>query len=256
MAAGCKNPNAANYSGSADSDNFSCVYMLKNQGNCHWFRDIVPQTDNDRSFTLSYSVPGKSWVFFHDYTPDMYFHTRDQLWTAKTNSIYKHNDGVPGLYYQGNASPKKPFFIDVIFRADFDLLLETVNWVSEYLQTETDQPFNTLTHVTVWNSHQHSGRVPMDKIAPGLDGWETRKTKGQWVFNDFRNILIAKGSSFLQDIFHNYLLKGAAADVNQAWYDKEILTDNWFCVRFEFDNSANAKLIIHDTTIQAIKSDR
>jgi len=253
MAAGCKNPSAINFNPAANPDNYSCVYLLKNQGNCHWFEDVLPSDNENKSFTMSYSVKNGSWVFFHDYFPDMYFHTRDQLWNTKNSEVYKHHDGAPGSYHTGTGT--KSFFIDVVFQADKNLILETINWMTEYLNGQTDQPFKTLTHIAVWNSHQHSGRIPLSKLQK-FKNFTARNTKGEWVFDDFRDILIEKGVEFLQSVFNDYAINPFQADVDKPWYNKELLTDRWFCVRFEFDNSENVQVVLHDTTIQAIKSDR
>lgn len=254
MAAGCKNPRAINFDPAANPDNFSCVYMLKKDDICHWFEDLVPDESTSQSFTMSYSVLGQCWVFFHDYYPDMYIHTREKLYNAKNSRIYRHHGGPPGQYHAGTAT--KPFFIDVIFQGGFNLTLETVNWITDFLDsTGTDQPFQTLTHITIWDSHQHAGRVALSSLQPFKD-FTARSTKGVWSFNDFRNLLIDKGVQFLQDIFHDYQVIPAQVDVNLPWYVKELLTDKWFCVRFEFDNSLDRQILLHDTTIQAIKSDR
>ena len=257
MAAGCKNPNAVNYSPTANPEDYSCVYLFKNQDNCHWFKDVLPEDNKDKSFTMSYSVKSGSWVFFHDYFPDMYFHTREQLFNAKNSSIWKHHGGQPGWFHQEMVEPNvaKSFFIDVVFQNDKNLILETINWMTDFLSGQTDQPFQTLTHITVWNSHQHSTRVPLSKLQP-FKSQTARNTKGEWIFTDFRNLLIDKGVEFLQDIFQDYLVVDAQTDPTMNWYRKELLTDKWFCVRFEFDNTSNVQLVLHDTTVQAIKSDR
>lgn len=251
MSAGCRNPNAANYNGSATSENYSCMYVRKNQGICHLFTDVQPEDIVDNSFTLSYSIKGESWVLFHDYIPDFYIQARSQLFTAKNNKIYKHNAGPAGNFY----GTVYPFFIDVVFAAEGDLLLETVNWMTEYLDSDTDQPFKTLSHITIWNSYQHSGRIALDVIFKDLYQ-QTRETKGSWILNDFRNVLKDKGPKFLKDIFSNYMLDNSKADFDLPFYSQEILRDKWFCIRFEFDNSADTSLVLHDTTIQALKSDR
>lgn len=218
-------------------------------------RILLTVKNGSKRFTLSYSVKGQGWAFFHDYLPDMYLHTREQLYSLSGNSVFKHHAGAPGLYYQAGTDPRKPFFVDVVFRADADLLLETINWTSELLSGSTDQTFTTLTHISVWNSRQHSGRVPTAKLLSDKT-FTIRRTRGEWVFNDFRNILKASGPQFLLDIFQDYALDPAAADASQAWYRKELLTDQWFCVRFEFDNSSGNSLLLHDTALQATKTDR
>ena len=251
MAAGCKNTRAVNYNPAANPDDYSCVYLLKNQGNCHWFEDYVPPASY--TFTMSYAMAGGSWVFFHDYWPDMYIHTRDKLFTAKNSEFYKHNSDRPGKFH--NQAVIKPFFIDVVFQSDANLILETVQWMTDYLNTQTVQPFKTLTHITIWNTNQHTSRVPLSKIQ-AFKNMTARNTRGSWVFNDFRNVLIDKGIPFLDSIFKDYMVLTPQVNMNQAWHKKELLIDKWFCVRFEFDNSEDVQMVLHDTTIQAIKSDR
>ncbi len=214
---------------------------------------IVGDNEVDNSFTMSYSTAGGGWTFFHDYIPDKYIHTREELFTAKYNTFYKHNSGPAGLYHD---PAKYPFFIDVVFPADSEILLETVNWVSDYLTNVTDQSFKTITHISIWNSHQHSGRIDIRAYDLPLILNEKRRTQGEWCFNDFRNILVNKNVKFLMDIFNNFQLDPAQADPNLPWYYKELLQDQWFCVRFEFDNQEDSTIFLHEVNIHATKSTR
>ncbi len=254
MAAGCRNPDAANYNPLSNPDDFSCKYVFKNQSICHLFTDIVPADDGNRSFTMSYSVAGQAWAFFHDYQPDMYLHSREKLFVAKDTVLSVTNEGAPGKYL--NQAVTKPFFADVIFRAEGDLILETCNWLTEFLDGEAgvDDYFANLTHISIWNSHQHSGRISMAEVPPTMIN-HTRKTGGQWSFNNFRDILLSKGAAFLLSIFQDYGLISARTGA-KMWYDKELFEDKWFCVRFEFDNTSGRAMMLRDTTIQALKSDR
>lgn len=256
MPTGCRNPAAKNFDPTATVDDYSCIYLFKNQGNCHWFEDFQPDQGVSRSFTLSYSIKGDGWVFFHDYIPDMYFHTRstinDKLYSAKNSLFYRHHGGDPGKYYTND---KKSFFIDVVFQTDSSLILETVNWMTEFFQQDTDQPTQTLTHITIWNSMQHTGRINLSALQP-FKNFTARNVQGVWSLKDFRNILVEKGIPFLQDIFHDYALIPGTINPDMAWYKKELLTDKWFCVRFEFDNVQVADLRLYNTTIQAKKSIR
>lgn len=208
--------------------------------------------NEEKDFTVSYNVKRQAWAFFHDYFPDMYITTRDRLFSLKESTVYEHNTGPVGSYYDGTI---KPFFIDVVFRASEDMLLETVNWKTELLTNDTDDQFGTLTHISIWNSHQHSGRITLAQNSPLLDK-QIRRTQGQWSLHDFRNILIGKGITFLDDIFSDFELLGGVSNSSMPWYKKEIMNDNWFCVRFEFDNTQNKQLILHDVNIQAQISPR
>jgi len=206
--------------------------------------------DPSKSFTASYSVLGKGWVFFHDYLPDMYMHTREQLYPVKHSHVFKAHAGDPGKYFDNTVT--KPFFIDIVFPADTEIMAESVNWVSEYLDDSTNQLFNTLTHISIWNSHQHSGRINLLENQPLLSK-QIRRTKGSWSFNDFRNELVAKGAKFLMDIFNDFVTTSDAIGVSKAWYDKELLIDTWFCVRFEFDNLSGKTIHLEEVSLNAQK---
>lgn len=253
MAEGCINPNATNYNSSADTEDYSCYYLISHSEDCHKFNDLQPVNQKDKSFTLSYSIKNDGgWVFFHDYMPDFYIHTREKLFNTKNNSIYKHNDGAAGIYH---GTAVNPFFIDIIFNAKEDLLLETVNWISEFFTT-TEQRFNTITHISIWNSLQHTGRIALDQLPQGALEYSVRRTQGNWSLNKFRDILKDTGNAFLDTLFNNYAIVSTEVATDKSWYDKKLLQDKWFCVRFEFDNLNQAKMVLQDTNVQVVKTDR
>lgn len=258
MMLGCTHPDAKNYNPAATVDDGSCVLLFKHKGECLSFSSYADSLLTDKSFTMSYSVEGNSWVFFHDYIPDFYYHTREQLWSIKDQGLFKHNAGPYGQYYDFK---KKSFFIDMVFQNGADLILQTVNWITEVINESVDNSrseleFNTLTHISIWNSQQHTGRVPLENIFKNLQYKTSRRTQGQWSFNDFRNILKERGPEFLKDIFNDYALDESKVDPNKSWYNQELMEDKYFVVRLEFDNIINKQLILHDVSVEAIKSDR
>jgi len=268
--AGCTNPNAVNFDSAENVEDYSCLYLFKHNGTCHLFKDVQPEEVEDKSFTVSFSMKGNNWIFFHDYFPDMYIHTPDNnLWTLKDNVFYQHNSGEPGVYYD---TTPKPFFIDLVFLSEIrkslgmvgsdafkqtgDMILNSVQWVSEYLDRGVDQPYKTLTHISIWDSYQHTGRVPMDKAFKALKNNTNRRTQGSWSFDKFRDILQSDGSQFLFDLFNDYKLDSTKVPTYIPWYNKKMMQDQWFCVRFEFDNLSGASIQVHDMIIQANKTDR
>lgn len=260
MAAGCKNPTAVNFNLAATSDDYSCIYLFENQGTCYEFIDVQPDLFEDKSFTLSYSILGGCWVFFHDYAPDMYIHTRENVYALnnKQAMLYKMNAGPAGQYMNGTT---ESFFIDVIFKDGGDMLLETISWITEFLagsNVNTDQFFQTLTHIAVWNSYQHTGRLALTQIWEDLEYNNIRRTKGEWVFDKIRDSLIFtdNAADFIMDIFNNYAIIQNQVNEYPSWTDQAPLEDKWFTVRFEFDNSINAKVVLHDIAAQVLKKDR
>lgn len=257
---GCIQLSANNYNSNAYVWDYSCKYVLKKGSTCMLFEDVDDMVD--KSFTLSFSIEANNWVFFHDFIPDFYFHTREKLFNSKHIFQYEHNKGNYGWYHDQHfqSTPEvKPFFIDIVFNAEEDLLLETVNWISSVLEDSSDastigSEWNTLTHISIWNSQQHTGRIALQDVFKDLQYETSRNTRGQWSFNDFRNIVLTRGSQFINDLFSDYSLVAVTGE--KSWYEKELIQDKYFIVRFEFDNTLQKQLSLHDTTIQAIKAKR
>lgn len=251
--ANCTNPNAVNYNPNATFDDGSCVYVNKIGGVCYAFQDVAPGELVDKSFTMSWDIIGGNWVFFHDFIPDFYFSTREKLYLLKTNKLYEANAGIPGVYFDSTTT--NSFFLDVVFNGKEELTLNAINWITEVLnQDGSTSQFETLTHITVWNSYQCSGRIPLSQIYKDLQ-YEVRKTAGRWSYDDFRNALIQDGVPFLQDIFHNFALVPGTTGT-PVWYNQENMEDNYFIVRFEFDNTSGKKIYINDTMIETNNSYR
>lgn len=262
MQQGCNQVIAVNFDPTAQVWDQSCMYVYKvydtvsESWKCIWFKDPVGM--ENKSFTISYSAEGGSWVFFHDYIPEFYFHTREKLNCLKDTLGFQFNEGLPGIY--GTEDNAQPFFIDVVFKTDSDFLLETVTWMSSVQDSTADlsakdREWFTLTHITIWNSQQHTGRIALSDVFTDLQYTTSRKTKGSWSMNDFRNILADRGVQFVKTLFDNYALDTAYV-APKEWYEKELIEDKYCVVRFEFDNSISKQLTLHDTGVQGQKSIR
>lgn len=248
MADNCTNPNAVNYNPNATFDDGSCLYLSKIGGVCYAFQDVAPDALVDKSFTLSWDIIGGNWVFYHDYIPDFYFSTREKLYLLKQNKLYQANVGIPGVYF--DPTKTNSFFVDVVFNGKEELTLNAINWITQVMnQDDSIAQFDTLTHITVWNSYQCSGRIPLSQIYKDLE-YQARKTAGRWSFDDFRNLMITDGVPFLQDLFHNFAVVPGTTSDDIPWYEKEDMEDNYFMVRFEFDNTSGKKIYLSDTDIE------
>jgi hypothetical protein len=238
---GCTNPAAANYTPGSHDDNGSCLYVKKVAGTCYLFREPTDNTRED--FTCSYSLLVGDWVFFHGYIPDKYVVTRDQLYSLKNNQLYKHNKGPFGVYY---STTPQSFFIDLVVTERKETILASLQWVTEVLDAAgKDKEHLTFTHVTIWNNYQCSGRVPVSKIFRNLSNQTSRKTKGTWNFNDFRDVLKNNEDGFLKSIFEDFAVDTTKIDVNLPWYERQLLVDDHFIIRLEYDNTENYNIILH-----------
>ena len=249
---GCTNPSAVNYNSAATEDNGSCVFLYKINGTCYAFQQEPPL--RDESFTLSWSVEDNNWVFFHGYIPDFYFRVRKQLFSIKNKRIYRHNEGPPGKYYTSTASP---FFIDLVFVDDQDMILNTVEWMSENLDVlQAEQEFKTFTHITVWNNQQCTGRIAISDLKDVLEYVTSSKTQGYWSFNDFKDMVLQRDGDFLKDLFNNFSVKTEKLATTRAWFDNALMEDRYFIVRLEYDNSDGNTLLLHGASINENPSNR
>ena len=248
---GCTNPKAVNYNPAATVNDGSCIYLEKLNGVCYAFQDASNTLLKDESFTLSYSFEGGGWVFFHDYVPDFYFSTKTQLYNLKDKTIYKHNAGAPGLFH----GSIKPFFIDAVFTADSEMMLNAINWMTEVFNNQQELEFTTLTHITIWNNQQCTGKIALSDAFNNLS-YEVRKTQALWSFDSFKDMVAVYGAQFLLDIFNNFAVDVSAIDYDKPWFKRDLLHDNFFIIRFEFDNTSGKQLIFHGADIDASKSYR
>lgn len=254
MAQGCTDPRAVNYDSEADESTPTCIYVDNVGGTCYGFQELDPEDITDKSLTLSFGVEGDNWIFFHDYIPDFYFSTRDKLHTLMSGKVYTHNSGEPGKYY----GETKPFFVDMVFKLGQEGVLNSLKWVTEVFDrvTENNEEFSTLSHITIWNSWQTTGRIPLSSVFATLETNNVAKSRSEWNFNDFRDLVATRGTKFIGDLFDNFAVDPNALNPNLPWYEQKLLEDEYFIVRLEFDNSANKDVILHDVDIDVTKSYR
>ena len=249
---GCTNPTAVNYNPAASIEDYSCLYLVKQDTHCYAFKDSNYEEVIDKSYTLSFSLDQKDWVFFHGYVPDFYFSGRNQLFNLKNTKIYKHNLGAPGVYH----SPvPQSFFVDAVFSNDTEMVLNSLNWLTEVLSGRNEQEFSTLTHITIWNNQQCTGKISLSQVFQDLN-YEVRKTQALWNFDSFRDAVKTYGVSFLKNLFNNFNVDTTNIDLNKAWFDQDLMHDNFFIIRFEFDNTTGNTIFLHGAGIDASKSYR
>lgn len=250
---GCTNPNAANYNPAATDNDGSCIYLAKVGGVCYYFTEVDPTLITDQSFTLSYSLETGSWVFFHDYIPDFYIGTRGQLFTAKDSKIWKHNAGPHGVYYDGQP---KSFFVDIVFNYGQEVILNSIQWLSEMLNSATSMAeFGTFTHITVWNNYQCTGRIPITEYNLTKAEGE-RKLMSEFSFNDLKDIVTNHSGEFMANIFGNLRPIDAALDQNMSWYEQADIQSNYFILRLEYDNVSDKVVSLHSADASVDQSFR
>ncbi len=235
---GCMNPNAVNYNPFATEEDNSCIYLEKLNGLCYEFHD-EDLGEGNTSFTLSWSLINKAWVYYHGYIPDYYFHTRKNLYSIKNNEIYLHGEGAPGQWY----GERESWMIDLVFQSQGEGILDALEWISEVLLGGTEQSFDTLTHLTVWNGTQCTGRISLQEVKYRVK--DLVRLNGIWSFSRFRDKVKVHGQPFLDTLFNDLRVISSNIEENKPYFKRELMQDNYFIVRFEYDNSSGSDLFFH-----------
>lgn len=283
---GCTSPTAKNYDPSATEDDGSCVWLSNIEGTCYEFIEVPEDQVVDHSFTLSMALNPDTlqpvgWVFFHDYFPDAYVHTRDKLLNLKNNIPFFQSAGPKGIYHF-NTDPK-PFFVDILFAGTPALneppsaryqksykpypsmVLNSVNWITEVRNTANDPIddnqralyLETITSVTIWNQYQTTGKINLTGGLATLQAdMNNRNAEETWQFNEFRDVLDNLTDQFILDIFSDYRMDSTKLNTNLPWWQQRLIEGKYFIVRFEFDNNNNKQITLHDMDTDISKSYR
>lgn len=199
----------------------------------------------DQSFTLSYDLESSSWVFFHDYIPDYYFSTRRQLFTLNNNSLWLHNSSTRGSFYDKDV--KNSFYIDMVFSFEEEVFLNSVQFLTKMLgDVSSITDWKSITHLTIWNDNQCTGRIPIDTLKNFVTG--ASKSRSEYSINEFRDMVKSDVVDFLGDIFNDFRPLQGAIDNNKPWYEQSYLQDRYFIVRLEYDNQVDSEVSIHEVS--------
>lgn len=201
----------------------------------HTLRPLAtPPVLTDNSFTVSWSIDLNGFASFHDYVPDAIFNTREQLFSLKNGKLYIHHQGPPGKFYDPTPHP---FYVDIVFHEEKEFTLDSVAWYADVMDATGTPIFEkTLTHITIQNAYQCTGRIPVSTINTSLFGHNARNPSTFWTLNTFRDIVKSRGTAFIDTIFNDYRPIDSNLQPVSAWFAKRLLQGKSFVVRFEYDN--------------------
>lgn len=209
--------------------------------------------NNNKQFTLSYSPEiGQSgaWISYHDYIADHYFSTRQNTFSLKNGSLYRHNNKTnKGLFYL----VKYPSFIDVVFNDKNTYNLFNINWYTQFInQDQSSDYYKTITHLSVRNQHQHSGRISLnyDNLNIAND-YNSRNSESTWNYDQLRSIVRQQNLPIIQDLFSNFNPVISNLDNNMVWFDKPLFNNKWFIIRLEYDNIINSRLQLFNIDVNS-----
>lgn len=262
------NPNGIGFVSVYDSRKERIIFTKKDFTN--------PSTTNENhSWTISYSLKDKSFTSWHSYLSSFYFYVNNNFFSWNQDiarNIYKHN--VKGSY-QSFYGTLFPHIIEYVSNADVlmnkifeNIALHTEAKVydasNDYFRNERDRTFNGA---ILYNSRQCSGQLTLFNKDTGLgnpeDYFQNQVTnfsnlnipidnnEGIWTFNGFRDIvtdlnepIFIKNIDDLQsDYFIDKILNVNAIDETKDWTQQESFRDKYLVVRLIFDNFTNIRLI-------------
>jgi hypothetical protein len=194
-------------------------------------RLLFTKKSNTTWFTLSYSLETNCWISYHDYKPNMYFNDTTELYAFDETGVYKHNvETSKGMYY--NQIIPYPCYLDIVFNqnARDTKLFFNVNWNTELYDSEGNLVRDkTLTHLTVSNAFQTTGRVTLVPFVNLLNKGNIRRTVNEWNFNKVK---------------HNVV-----TNVNRT-----PIISEYALVRYEYDNQPNLDLSQNSLYLYAVSA--
>ena len=146
---------------------------------------------------------------------------------------------------------KKSFYVDVVFSFGEEVFLNSVQFITKILHNiDSVTNWRSITHISIWNDSQHTGRIAIDNIKNFVTG--TSKSRSEYSFNEFRDLVKDQTVDILEDIFGDFIPKEGSIDENKPWYEQAYLQDRFFIVRLEYDNTIDTEVSIHEisTTIE------
>ena len=208
-------------------------------------RILLTKLKLNESFTISYNPTKRVWTSFHDFTPNYLYRTYGKEPIAIFNqlgNIYSVSTGQRGVY----VSTAQPSIVDVVFNQPVGVKKEFsgVKWdTKSYNGTSLDY-MDTISHITVFNDEQSTGRVQVVRMAEAhhLYDSNTRVLDEEWMFDELRDIAI--GTGFQLGFYSNYDPDLTKLDINQQWYDKRKIISKFVTCRFEYPNLLNRRFLI------------
>ena len=183
---------------------------------------------------LVYNQLIEAFLGTFSYSPYLMFRdNRDRLFTVPQNAkyeVYKHNanDVTRGTFYGDTFDSS----ITTIFNEEFDSIkvIDNIAFPSTVTSSEVDIFDDTFTSMQVYNSYQNTGEYDLVKSGiPSYTVLPLERRERMWATYVPRNAVQADVST--NPDIHN------PAILNKSTLFKDRLRDNYFIIKFKYDNS-------------------
>lgn len=247
---------------------------------------LTELSQTDTSWTMSFSLKDNSWVGWHSYMPNYYFHIPESFysWRVGDDNFWRHNKTGEYQTFYGE------YFPHIIEYVSLSSPMETRIWDGIKLITEAkryiplnreyvDERFETFNKGVVYNSRQCSGEmtfIPKDTqsnqenyisnqvINNNDNTFIIDRNERDWTMNDLRDIRInytdpiwdSNTSSLQNEYFIDKTLNTSTLDINKDWTQLESFRDKYLVIRLIFDKFADIKLLTNYSVESESKSFR
>lgn len=227
----------------------------------------------DKSWTVSYSPLLKSWISFYSFVPNYYIGHAKYLQTGVNfirpgaDNLGVWNHYISNKSYQVFYGTLYPFITDVIVQDElYNKQLHSIEYQADFLRFQNDydyyyNPDHTFNKAVIWTENQNTGNlvlVPQKKndlsqaVRYPMYGpnsttiMVTRKTHN-WRLNQFFDLVANKHNNVPPMILNcsPYLkeVNQFAMNYNKPTFQKQLLTSDYFTLRFINDMYSNYKIV-------------
>lgn len=213
------------------------------------FSKIAGNSDQKfTSFTISIYVTDSKTAFasFHSYISHRLFHNASGMFGVSNYvnaGVYKHNTGVPGLYY-GSVNIK-PSLIDIPLNVQtHGAVYNAIAWKS--LRTngdlvKIDKSFDVF---VAYNNNQCSGEIALTHYTGrNPEKRSLRMIDGIFYFGNFSDIVADVSQPFMDSTFE---LITANINANMTWFRRRTFNLEFIVVRFIISNDLSDRIKLND----------
>lgn len=206
-------------------------------------------------FVWSYTPEKESWTSRALYQPEYLFNDRTGFYSLKGQILYKHNANNKAIFY-GTIYPswvvmvfrelppkRDPYEPRDIQASSIDAWFFGVNWKTEIYLNGTKHRDLTVNQITIWNSYQSTGIIDIQPFNSIKDfksniGYNSRRIKDRWVFNQIRDLVNNSQQPFIED----YTSIGSNINHDKDFRLKKRLIDDFLAIKYLFSNELISNL--------------
>jgi hypothetical protein len=227
----------------------------------------------DKSWTISYSPLLKSWISFYSFVPNYYIGHAKYLQTGVNfirpgaDNLGVWNHFISNKSYQVFYGHLYPFVTDVVVQDELNnKQLHSIEYQADFLRFQNDydyyyNPDHTFNKAVIWTENQNTGNlvlVPQKKndlsqavrypiYGPNSTTIMVSRKTHNWRFNQFFDLVANKHNNVPPMILNcsPYMkeVNQFAMNYNKPTFQRQLLTSDYFTLRFINDIYSNYKIV-------------